>query len=186
MEVAIVEQPTEPVTSQQLTHHCPFVGRLRGMFFEDPEGAIDLLGVLGRESLVQEWDIVGMRWHENYPNPLIVPPDGLALSTHDLGSGLTATVITLPRPDLADSLFVGMVVPPPGVMLRVFDGPPSNEPRFFTLEDSGAARPFFCEWPRERERHCNFGTVPEPTIEAFLEKLGSLVIDQGRHVSADG
>jgi hypothetical protein len=173
-------------TTYQLTQHLPFVRRMWRLFFdfEDPQRFIDLLHRMDGEPLFFHWESVGRGLAEgDYSDVLVLPTDGLTLSTHDLGSGLTATAITLPRHDVADYLFVALVVPPKGVKLRTLFDPASDAPRFFTLEDSRAARCFLCEWPSEKNerhvQHMNYGTVERPTLGAFLAGLRNKIVGWG-------
>jgi hypothetical protein len=81
----------------QFPQHGPFVHRLCRMFLDSPQGLLKELEMWGGVPLRFHWGDGGSQIAENGPDAVILPADGLTYSTHNIESGITGTVISLPR-----------------------------------------------------------------------------------------
>lgn len=175
---------SEP-TMLRIAQHGSFVCRLRAMFFRDTLRLQAALLTIGVDFLRSHWNDIGRKRLENDENAIAMPADGLHLSSHVLRDRVDAMVMSLPPPQMTpDPFFVALVFPPKGVMIRTAMGAATDAPRFMTLELSNAKLPFVCEWSASGsgDKHSNFGEVCEPTLDAFLDGVSSLILDQAARI----
>lgn len=178
----------EQITTITLSQHGPFAATMKSEFFRDPARFIKCLEELGDDWLRWTWKEAAQDIPESESIEQVdLPPDSIAASTHDLGNGVTVTVITLPKPiETIDAYFIAFVVPPPHVRWRRFSGAPTPGPRFFSLEhmDSGGVALSISEEGQRPFR--SYGSVAEPTTEAFVAGVAFWIDDHDSHVGTDG
>lgn len=157
-------------------HHYAFGHvTLRKAFFHDPAKLVQAFEADGERLLREMWDEVARLVQADNGDAAILPGDGLELSTHAVGPCTKAAVIALPPPcEMPEAHFVALVVelPRPGPSFHI--GRMPDPGRYFTLELgmdilSQARHTVLCE--RTREGHANYGTGPEPTVEAFVKRV---------------
>ena len=103
-----------------------------------------------------------------------IPPEELAFESRPRPDGGKLLLITMPRPEaVTEAHFLALLVPPTD---------DSAPPRYFLLErgevpDEGLTRTVLCEWYRAGQGfvHRNFGTGPEPDLEAFVTELENVL-----------
>ena len=133
----------------QLSQHSPFVHAVRREFLSDSNGFLTRLdGPMGEGWLQCIWTDIGKQMaEEDCPGVehVDLPAADIAVSTHDLRHGITATVITLPgRLRTPQPYFIALIIPPPGVMMQCMGGRTTDEPRCFQLESCNGVRPAIC------------------------------------------
>jgi len=159
-------------------HHYVFSHMaLRELFFKNPPAFVAALANRGEERLKQAWDRVGKFMQEVEGEEL--PSQGLVCSTHDIGLGAVAVVVSLPSPEEpGEAHFIGLVLRHPRKRLRGLLGTKNGVARYITLEHGiniieGSERTVLCEWTG-RGMHVNMGDGPEATVSAFVQKLGEM------------
>lgn len=164
----------------RLSQHGPFVSTLGHDFFRDPSSFPSFLEIVGNDYLRRMWEDGQKRMAEEKCGGIeyvLIPPDGITISKHELGRGITATVIASPEPNMTpDAYFVAMVVPPEGVHMKTFGGRTTGKARCFTLEATNGEYPFLCEWKRDGG-HCSYAQIEQTTVEAFVEGLRRMLVD---------
>jgi hypothetical protein len=152
---------------------------LRQMFFHNPPAFVAALASRGEELLKQIWDDVGEKIDQAEGEAVQLPSQGLACSTHDIGSGAVAVIVSLPPPtEPPEAHFVGLVLRPPQTKPRGLLDTEKGIARYITLEHGiniieGEERTVLCEW--SGESHANMGDGPEATVPAFVHTLAEMV-----------
>ncbi len=161
-------------------HHYVFGHiALRQLFFHNPPAFVAALASRGEELAKQIWDDVGEKIEEDEGEAVRLPSQGLACSTHDIGSGAVAVIVSLPPPEeTTEAYFVGLVLRLPQKKLWGLLGTEKGMARYITLERGiniieGGERTFLCEW--SGDDHLNMGDGPDPTVSAFAHKLAEMV-----------
>lgn len=163
-------------------HHYAFGHvALRKAFFHDPAKLVQALEADGERLIGEIWNEVGRMIQAENGDAALLPADGLELSLHAVGPRTMAAVIALPPPrEMPEAHFVALVVerPRPGPSFHI--GRMPDPGRYFTLELgmdvlSQERRAVLCEWTREG--HANCGTGPEPTAEAFVQRVIEILDD---------
>lgn len=163
------------------THHYVFGHiALRQLFFYNPPACVGALAGRGAELVKQIWDDVGEKVQESDEEARPLSSQGLDCSTHEVGEGTVAVVVTLPRPEkTAEAHFVGLVLRMPRKRLWGLLGRGKGVARYITLEHGvnieGGDRTVLCEW--SGQSHLNMGNGPEATVSAFVQKLSEMVRD---------
>jgi hypothetical protein len=151
---------------------------LRQLFFHNPPAFVAALASRGEELVKQIWDDVGEKIEQAEDEAVQLPSQGLACSTHDIGSGAVAVIVSLPPPEeTPEAHFVGLVLRPPRKKLWGLLGTEKEMARYITLEHGiniieGGERTVLCEW--SGESHLNMGNGPEATVSAFVHKLAEM------------
>jgi hypothetical protein len=145
------------------TQHYAFAHRmLPALFFAEPARFIAILEKSGKNFLHFLWNRLGNRLEASK----LVAAEGLDYQIKKLENNTTIALITLPPPQaMTEAYFVAPVFRPQGN-------------RFITLEYSfnfieGGLRTVLGEWTTTS--HLNMGDGPEPTLEAFFEKVVNLI-----------
>jgi hypothetical protein len=161
-------------------HHYAFGHvALRKAFFHDPAKVVQALEADGEKLIGEIWDEVGRMIQAEDGDAALLPADGLELSMHAVGPHTKAAVIMLPPPrEMPEAYFVALVVERPRPGPRFHIGRMMDPGRYFTLEMgmdilSRERRTVLCEWTREA--HANFGTGPEPMVEAFVKRVSEIL-----------
>jgi len=158
------------------SHHYVFAHIvLRQLFFKNPSAFVTALTSRGTDIVKRLWDDVGEKIAEDEGAEKKLPYWGLTCSTHDLGSGTIAVVVSLPPPEeVPEAHFVGFVLRSPRNKLVGLLGAGKPAARYITLEyglsiKDGAKRTVLCEW--RGDNHLNMGDGPEATLSAFVQKI---------------
>lgn len=129
----------------------------------------------GGRVLEDLWERVGAEASGDAP----IPSRGLKLDVSKLADGVDCCVIALPEPKRVPEAYLVAAVHRPSTARNRFR---KNElARYFTLELGrdleGGTRSVLCEWKRD-QTHVNMGTGPDPTTEAFRERINQLIGDE--------
>lgn len=137
---------------------------LRGLFLENPARFFAAMSdPRGREALIPViWEMATRR--SGGAEPSDYAPKDLAWEEYVI-SGARVLLARMPEPKgLTEAWFVAMVM-----RGRARPGPADGKsPSFFTLE-KGMQRNVLCAWTHECQ--LNFGDIPAPTPEGFLEGI---------------
>ena len=142
------------------------------LFHNDPHSFLTYLRRDKMNFLRFWWDYVG----KNTGSKGESSADGLAFSIRELDTGITVTIISLPKPAKPkEAYYLALVLPKAkgGIFIK------KDLTRIFTLEyrlgQDGSEKTIIGE-VTPRLKHFDFGPGTEPTLEAFRDAVDNIII----------
>ena len=141
------------------------------LFHNDPQGFLTYLRRDRLNFLRFYWDFVG----KNVGEKNQVSMEGLDFIVHELDTGVTLTIITMPKPTKSkEAYFLALILPKPkgGLLLR------RDVTRVFTLEyridDEGNPKTVLGEITHRR-MHAYMGNGPDPNYDNFKKIMLEII-----------